>query len=87
MPAAVPLRRHHLQDPKLLTDTSKRNADIYSHRYALRPRPYLRRSYNENNIGQAQAMIALQSGFKHHVANHVFHPTSGAKESLDKLRE
>ena len=36
VPTAVPKRRHHLQEPQLIADTSNlKDADIYSHRYSL----------------------------------------------------
>ena len=87
MQPPVPTRHNHLRNLKLITDTSNRKIpDVYSHRYTLRPRPYLRRSYNEQAIGKAQSIIAHQSPYKQHIASHVFHPTSGAKQSLDTLR-
>ena len=80
IPTKVLIHHHDFPNLKLKVDNSTcKNTDIYSHRYSVRPPPYLRRSYNEQNTGQAQAIIAHPSGYEQHVANHVFHTTSGAK--------
>ena len=66
---------------QLLTDKHFPH-DNYTHIYRLRPRPYHRRQTNNLPTGLAQSAIDNHSGYDHHIVNHVFHPTTGAKSLL-----